>query len=151
MWAFGFHSSTLQDSFKKKNRKVAVMVGNINTAIGRITASSENSKSALSDVRSRLDSLLAIAKNVQAFQALLVAPVQPPEKYIELQGVLKPHFKFGPSYAEHMLMLEGRQAMMRGDVASLCVLCKGTSASMHWPATRSPGNTFVRHFVQTPN
>ena len=113
---------------KPKNRRISVIMGELTTAISRIKASA--SAAYLEDELSMLTTSSNLAKDMLAFQALLVAASPDPVSYKELKAALEKNFVLGPAYQTFDLKIQARQAMMRGDVAALCALCLSTASAM---------------------
>jgi len=114
---------------KVKQRKLSKVQGDINTCLGRIKNST--SETFLAEQRDRLVGLLTLSHSAIAFQGLLISTTAEPETYFELKELLmKAGFTIGRAYEEYELVLRGRQAMMRNDIAGLLLLCKGGSPHM---------------------
>ena len=104
---------------KAKNRKIAKITGEIQSAIPRVKNSA--SFSALGDVLNTLEGLLHKCKQMHAFQTLVNSSCPEPATFIECKAGLKRlQVNIGKSYCELELKLQARQAMMRDDAASLC-------------------------------
>ena len=114
---------------KAKNRKIAKITGEIQSAIQRVKNSA--SFSALGDVLNTLEGLLHKCKQMHAFQTLVNSSCPEPATFIECKAELKRlQVNIGKSYCELELKLQARQAMMRDDAASLCLLCMPTQPTM---------------------
>ena len=114
---------------KSKQRKLAKIMGEINAGLGRIKNSS--SESALEDCKDSFQSLLQLAHSLVAFQSAVLDSSPEPETFMKLKNdLIQRGVTIGPTYCQFELVLRGRQAMMRNDAASLCVLCLVKSPSM---------------------
>ena len=114
-----------QDLVKARNRKVAKIMGDVNSQLARIKNSA--SSSALQDAQRSLQGFHVVLQDLTEFQKTVSSTSPEPDAFISRKNALEEqHFAFSPSYDEFELVLRGRQAMMRGDTAGLCGCCLQT-------------------------
>ena len=98
-----------QDILKKKNRMLAKLQGEINSAIGRLKNSA--SAEACVDLKGTLEDLLLGAKSATTFQSMAMEAAPAPEVFFQaMNEVLQLGCEVGPSYYKFALCLQGRQA-----------------------------------------
>ena len=111
---------------KAKIRKVSNLQGQVKNALGRIQHSAK--AGTLQEEADSLNDVLKLCQTVTSFQSLVVAAAPEPETFFELKKELhKAGFSIGTHYDAFELRLHGRQAMMRGDVAPLMLLCSASA------------------------
>ena len=109
-----------------KIRKLSRLQGEVKNALGRIQHSAK--AGTLQKEEDRLNDLLKLCQTANSFQSLVVAAAPEPETFFELKKELHDAgFSIGPHYDALELRLHGRQAMMRGDVAPLMLLCSASA------------------------